>query len=130
MVAGIGVDIADIKRIKESLDEYGERFRNRVFTETEIAYCEQFTHTAAKTERYAARFAAKEAARKALGAATPLKSLGWHEVEIISSSEGAPQLRFYGRAAELIDELQITRAHVSISHAPDHAVAFVVLERE
>ncbi len=130
MVAGIGVDITDIKRIKDSLDEFGERFRNRVFTAAEIAYCEQFTNQAAKVERYAARFAAKEAARKALGAATPLKSLSWQEVEIISSTEGAPQLRFHGRAAELIEELKITRAHVSLSHAPEHAVAFVILETE
>ncbi len=130
MVAGIGVDITDIKRIRESLDEFGERFRNRVFTEAEIAYCERFTHQTAKVERYAARFAAKEAARKALGAATPLKSLSWHDVEIISSTEGAPQLRFHGQAAELMKELNISGAHVSLSHAPDHAVAFVVLETE
>ncbi|MBP6820632.1 MAG: holo-ACP synthase [Acidobacteria bacterium] len=130
MVAGIGVDIADIQRIKNSLDEFGERFRNRVFTSDEIAYCEQFTNQAAKVERYAARFAAKEAARKALGAATPLKSLSWQEVEIISSTEGAPQLRFHGRAAELIASLKITNSHVSLSHAPEHAIAFVVLEKD
>ncbi len=128
MVVGIGVDIADINRIKHSLDEFGERFRQRVFTAAEIAYCEQFTHEPAKVERYAARFAAKEAARKALGAAVPLRALSWQEVEIISSSEGAPQLRFHARAAELIAQLNITRAHVSLSHAPEHAVAFVVLE--
>lgn len=130
MVVGIGVDITDIKRIEDSLAEFGERFRNRVFTAGEIAYCERFTHPAARAERYAARFAAKEAARKAFGAATPLKSLAWHEVEIISSSEGAPQLRFHGRAAELVEELNITRAHVSLSHAPHHAIAFVVLEND
>lgn len=128
MIVGIGVDIADIERIKHSLDEFGDRFRQRVFTAAEIAYCEQFTHEPAKIERYAARFAAKEAARKALGAATPLKALSWHEVEVVSTPEGAPQLRFYGRAAELIAELRIARAHVSLSHAPEHAVAFVVLE--
>ena len=104
-------------------------FRNRIFTTDEIAYCEQFTNQSAKVERYAARFAAKEAARKALGAATPLKSLSWQEVEIISSTEGAPQLRFHGRAAELIRELGVTGAHVSLSHATGQAVAFVVLEK-
>ncbi|MDX2040241.1 MAG: holo-ACP synthase [Acidobacteriota bacterium] len=128
MIVGIGVDIADIERIKHSLDEFGDRFRQRVFTAAEIAYCEQFAHEPAKIERYAARFAAKEAARKALGAATPLKALSWHQVEVVSTPEGAPQLRFYGRAAELIAELRIARAHVSLSHAPEHAVAFVVLE--
>ena len=111
------------------MDEFGERFRNRVFTEAEIAYCERFTHQTAKVERYAARFAAKEAARKALGAVTPLKSLSWHDVEIISSTEGAPQLRFHGQAAELMKKLNISQAHVSLSHAPEHAVAFVILER-
>ena len=60
MVAGIGVDIADIKRIREALADFGERFRNRIFTETEIAYCEQFTHKAAKLERYAARLPPKK----------------------------------------------------------------------
>jgi holo-[acyl-carrier protein] synthase len=130
MVVGIGIDITDIKRIEESLAQFGQRFRDRVFTAGEIAYCEQFANPAAKAERYAARFAAKEAARKAFGAATPLKSLAWHEVEIISSTEGAPQLRFHRRAAELMEELKITRAHVSLSHAPQQAIAFVVLERD
>lgn len=128
MVVGIGVDIADIERIKHSLVEFGDRFRQRVFTAAEIAYCEQFMHEPAKAERYAARFAAKEAARKALGAATPLKALSWQEVEVTSTPEGAPQLKFHGRAAELAAELHITRAHVSLSHAPEHAIAFVILE--
>jgi len=130
MVIGIGVDITDIKRIENSLTQFGERFCNRVFTLNEIAYCEQFSTPAAKAERYAVRFAAKEAARKAFGAATPLKSLAWHEVEIISSTEGAPQLRFHGRAAELIEQLKITRAHVSLSHALQQAIAFVVMEKD
>lgn len=130
MIVGIGVDITDIKRIEDSLSQFGERFRNRVFTANEIKYCEQFAAPAAKAERYAVRFAAKEAARKAFGAATPLKSLAWHEVEIISSTEGAPQLRFHRRAAELAEELKIVRAHVSLSHAPQQAIAFVVLERD
>jgi holo-[acyl-carrier protein] synthase len=130
MIVGIGVDITDIQRIEDSLAQFGERFRNRVFTTDEIVYCEQFTNPSAKAERYAARFAAKEAARKAFGAATPLKSLAWHEVEIISSTEGAPQLRFGGRAAGLVEQLKITRAHVSLSHAPQHAVAFVILEKD
>jgi holo-[acyl-carrier protein] synthase len=130
MIVGIGVDITDIKRIEDSLTQFGKRFRDRVFTADEIAHCEQFANPTAKAERYAARFAAKEAARKAFGAATPLKSLAWHEVEIISSTEGAPQLRFGGRAAELVEHLKITRAHVSLSHAPQHAIAFVILEKD
>jgi holo-[acyl-carrier protein] synthase len=127
MIIGTGVDIVDISRIEQAIETHGERFRNRVFTETEIAYCELF---ARKGERYAARFAAKEAARKAIGAATPVTALSWHDVEIISSTEGAPQLRFHGRGAALVEQLGVTRAHVSLSHAKDQAIAFVVLEAD
>ncbi len=125
MIAGVGVDIVEISRLERAIGEYGARFIKRVFTEREIDYCER---AARRAERYATRFAAKEAARKALGAATPLVALSWHDVEIISSNEGAPQLQFYGRAAEIAGDLKIARAHVSLSHARDHAVAFVVLE--
>ncbi len=127
MIVGIGVDIIDISRLERSVELYGNRFISRVFTEREIDYCEQL---ARKGERYAARFAAKEAARKAIGAATPVKALAWHDVEIISSTEGAPQLQFHGRAAELIKELGVTRVHISLSHATDQAIAFVVLEKD
>ena len=125
MIAGVGVDIVEISRIERAIGEYGDRFVNRVFTGREIDYCER---VARKAERYATRFAAKEAARKALGAGTPVVALSWHDVEIISSTEGAPKLQFHGRAAEIAEELKIIRSHVSLSHAQDHAVAFVVLE--
>jgi len=125
MVIGIGVDIVEIPRIERAIEIHGDRFRDRVFTQREIAYCER---TFRKGERYAARFAAKEAARKALGAATPLKALSWHDVEIISSNEGAPQIEFHGHAAELIHKLKVGRTHVTLSHATDSAIAFVLLE--
>ena len=125
MIIGIGIDIVDISRLERALARHGERFRNRVFTTREIAYCEI---AARKAERYATRFAAKEATRKAIGAAIPLSSLNWHDVEIIPSSEGAPQLEFHGRASELIRCLKISRGHVSLSHAKEQAVAFVILE--
>ncbi|MBK7600719.1 MAG: holo-ACP synthase [Acidobacteria bacterium] len=127
MIIGTGVDIIEISRIERALKLHGERFRDRVFTEREIAYCELL---ARRAERYATRFAAKEAARKAIGAATPVVALSWHDVEIISSYEGAPQLEFHGRAAELVKELKVKRAHVSLSHATDMAIAYVVLEGE
>jgi holo-[acyl-carrier protein] synthase len=127
MIVGIGVDIVDISRLERAIGEYGERFINRVFTRREIDYCELLFR---KGERYATRFAAKEAARKAIGSATPVRALSWHDVEIISSTEGAPQLQFHGRAAELIKELGVTRAHVSLSHGIDQAIAFVILEKD
>ena len=127
MIIGIGVDIIEITRLEQAIMRHGERFISRVFTPREAAYCETI---ARRAERYATRFAAKEAARKAIGAATPLVALAWHDVEIISSTEGAPQLEFHGRAAELIEQLAVTRAHISLSHSAEQAVAFVILERE
>jgi holo-[acyl-carrier protein] synthase len=125
MIAGIGVDIVEISRLERAIEQYGDRFVNRVFTKQEIDYCER---VARKAERYATRFAAKEAARKAIGAATPVVALSWRDVEIISSTEGAPQLQFHGHAADLVKELKIARAHISLSHERDQAIAFVVLE--
>lgn len=126
MIVGIGVDIIEIARIERALNEHGDRIRDRVFTPEEIRYC---LATGRAAERYATRFAAKEAARKALGAARPLLALSWHEVEIISSAEGAPQLHFRGRAAELVTELGVSHSHVSLSHSHEQAIAMVVLER-
>src|SRR5438128_12358390 len=123
MILGIGVDIIEVSRLQRAITQHGARFIDRVFTAREIAHCEA---TARRAERYATRFAAKEAARKAIGAATPIRALAWHDVEIISSTEGAPQLEFHGHAAELIKALSVTRAHVSLSHAVEQAIAFVV----
>ncbi|NDD65485.1 MAG: holo-[acyl-carrier-protein] synthase [Acidobacteria bacterium] len=125
MIIGIGTDIVDIPRIERSLAVYGDRFRDRIFTPEEISYSESHLRSG---ERYAARFAAKEAARKAFGAATSIQSIAWRDVEIISSIEGAPQLRFHGAALELAASLQIRRAHVSLSHASHQSVAVVILE--
>ena len=127
MIIGIGVDIVDISRIEHAIQAHEDRFLRRVYTPQEIAYCEQ---VARRAERYATRFAAKEAARKAIGAAVPVKALSWQDVEIISSTEGAPQLRFHGQAADLLRPFGATRAHVSLSHADNQAVAYVVLEAE
>ena len=127
MIIGIGTDIVENHRIERSLTELGDRFRERIFTPDEIAYCEAYARPA---ERYAARFAAKEAARKAFGAAVSITGLGWRDVEIISSNDGAPQLRFHDAAAAMSERLKISRAHVSISHEYGHSVAFVVLETE
>ena len=123
MIIGIGIDIIELRRIERALSL---RFIERVFTPREIAYCE----IARRIEKYAARFAAKEAARKAIGAATPVTALSWQDVEVLSSAEGAPELVFHGRAAELIKKLQVTRAHVSMSHSTDNAIAQVILETD
>lgn len=127
MIIGIGTDIVDIDRIEHSLMEFGDRFRERIFTIGEIAYSE--THVRSG-ERYAARFAAKEAARKAFGACGSISGIGWLDVEVVTTDGGAPELRFHGGAAELRDRYGVKRCHVSLSHATKQATAIVILEGE
>ena len=121
MIIGIGVDIVEIPRIRAALahPRTGERFRARVFTDDEVAYCERRRHA---QESYAARFAAKEAMMKALGAA-----MGWREIEVVRGS-GAPTIRLYDRAQTRAAALGIRRIHLSLSHTAETAIAFVVAE--
>ena len=125
MIIGIGTDIVDIQRIEKSLAEFGDRFRERIFTPGEISYSESHLRSG---EKYAARFAAKEAARKAFGAVASILGISWKDVEVVSAREGAPELRFHGAALELATRLAVHRTHVSLSHANEQSVAFVILE--
>lgn len=103
------------------------RFRERVFTEGERAYCDGRGASAA-AQHYAARFAAKEAALKALKTGWS-GGVSWHDVEVLSRETGEPALTFHGRARELFAQLGATHAHISLSHTAEHAVAQVILER-
>ena len=102
------------------------RFRERVFTERERAYCD--SRGAASAQHYAARFAAKEAALKALRTGWS-GQIGWHDVEIIREASGEPALLFHGAAREIFRRTGATLAHLSLSHTAEHAVAQVILER-
>ena len=102
------------------------RFRERVFTEHERAYCDSRGQSAA--QHYAARFAAKEAAFKALQTGWR-DGLSWHDVEISTTEHGAPLLQLSGHARTLFDSLGATDAHLSLSHTTEHAVAQVIFER-
>ena len=102
------------------------RFRERVFTEEERAYCD--SRGAAAAQHYAARFAAKEAAFKALRTGWR-DGLAWHHVEVASDELGAPLLRLSGRARDLFEGVGATHAHLSLSHTAEHAVAQVIFER-
>ena len=102
------------------------RFRARVFTARERDYCE--ARGAASAQHYAARFAAKEAALKALGTGWS-GGLGWQDVEVINDSAGRPALILSGAALELFRLSGATRAHLSLSHTAEHAVAQVIFER-
>jgi len=122
MILGSGIDWIEVARIARLLDHprYGKRFRARVFTPEEIAFCERRRNA---SESYAARFAAKEATMKALGGFFP-----WQEVEVVRAPRSAPQLRLHGRAAERARTLGVSRLFVSLSHSRDFAVAWVVAE--
>ena len=117
-----GVDIIEIPRIKQVLDRYGQRFLNRVFTPDEIAYCR------GRAPNLAGRFAAKEAAMKALG--TGVRGVSWKDIEVIRADSGAPSLRLHGRAEKRAERLQMSEMSLSISHSREYAVAFVVTQRE
>ncbi len=126
MTVGTGIDIAETERIEQALKRHGDRFSRKIFTPAEIAYCERFKN---KAERYAARFAAKEAAFKALGTGWA-NGVRWLDVEISHQASGKPELRFSGRARELAGALGVARAVVSISHTNRYAVAQVILESD
>ncbi|HTY56243.1 MAG TPA: holo-ACP synthase, partial [Candidatus Binataceae bacterium] len=103
----------------------GERFRARVFTEGEIAYCE--SRGRARYQSYAARFAAKEAAMKALGTGWN-RNVGWHEIEVTRERGRAPQIVLSGKAAEFAKRRQVKRFHLSLTHSAEQAIAHVIAE--
>lgn len=126
MIVGIGVDLVETARVGEGIERHGDRFVRRLYTQGEIDYCEKFK---SRAERYAARFAAKEAAFKALGTGWR-EGIRWLDVEVRNLPSGKPELLLHGRAAELARELGVTRMAISISHADHYAVVQVVFESD
>jgi holo-[acyl-carrier protein] synthase len=125
MIVSIGIDIIEVARIREVLLRT-PRFADRVFTPAERAYCEGRGAVAA--QHYAARFAAKEAALKALQTGWR-GGISWQDVEIASRDLGAPYLIFHGQVEKLFEKSGATAVHLSMSHTTEHAIAQVVLER-
>lgn len=124
MIVGSGIDLTEIPRIQQSLDRFGQRFLNRVYTPAEQAYCLRKRNAA---ESLAARFAAKEAGAKALGTGIS-HGVNWLEIEVIRAPSGRPTLVFHGRAAQIASSLGAARAALSLTHTRDLAMASVVLE--
>ena len=124
MIVSIGIDTVEISRIEEKLSQGNTRFLNRVFTVGEIEYCEK---RPAKFASYAARFAAKEAAMKALGTGWG-DGVGWKEIEVVNDEKGKPGINLTGRALEIFGTLGARTAHVSLSHSKDSAIAQVIFE--
>ncbi len=126
LVLGHGVDLTDVERIERMLQEHPDRFVERVFTMGERAYAD--AGGVRRAERYAARFAAKEAVMKALG--TGWRSgIAWTDAEVVHGADGAPRLRVHGRLAEIAAERGIDTWLVSLSHTDDVAMASVIAGR-
>ena len=114
MIEGMGVDIAEVERMREAIARHGDRILQRVFTPLEIAYCQRNKNS---DEHFAARFAAKEAGMKALGAGWR-NGVTWKDFEVANEPSGKPTLRLTGRAAELCATLGGTRVLLSLSPTP------------
>ena len=125
MIVAIGIDIIEVARIREVLART-PRFRERVFTAAERAYCD--SRGAVAAQHYAARFAAKEAALKALQTGWR-GGISWQDVEVASRESGAPYLVLRGPVLELFNNSGATAVHLSLSHTTEHAIAQVVLEQ-
>jgi len=126
VIISIGIDIIEVNRVRETIART-PRFAERVFTNAERAYCE--SRGAAAAQHYAARFAAKEAALKALQTGWS-GGISWQDVEVAAKDSGAPVILFHGRALELYEAAGATRAHISIAHTTEHAIAEVILEKD
>jgi holo-[acyl-carrier protein] synthase len=124
MIVGTGIDIAEVPRIAEAIAKYGTRFIQRIFTPVEIAYCDA---KANRIERYAARFAAKEAGMKALGTGWN-HGVRWCDIEVTRKPGSRPTLAFHGKAAEFANKLGTRNVSLSLTHTVEQAMAFVILE--
>lgn len=124
MILGTGIDLAEVDRIREAVEKYGRRFLERVFTEQEIAYVES---KANRYERYAARFAAKEAGMKAIGTGWR-RGVQWKDFEVRNQRSGRPMLLLHGVAAEVARSMGVERIQLSLTHTAAVAQAFVILE--
>lgn len=125
MVLGIGTDLIEIGRVQSSIDRFGQRFLERIFTAGEIAYCQRKKRHAA--ESFAARFAAKEAGAKALGTGIS-RGVGWKEIEVRREPGERPTLHLSGRAAERAAAMSVRRLHLSLTHSQSVAMAVVIAE--
>ena len=124
MIVGIGTDLAEVPRIKNSVDRYGDRFLKRVYTDAEIAYA---SRKANQAERFAARFAAKEAAMKALGTGLR-RGVTWKDFEVINEPSGRPVLHLHGVAQQIAERMKVRRISLSLTHTSELAMAVVIFE--
>ena len=125
MIVGSGIDICEVPRIEAAFKRFGDRFRDRVYTPGEIRYADR---KANRFERYAARFAAKEAGMKAIGTGWR-RGVRWRDFEVVNLPSGKPTLVFHGKALEFAEKLGVTNVALSMTHTKGQAMAFLVLEK-
>ena len=124
MIVGTGVDLAEVPRIQASIERFGEKFIHRIYTPREIAYVER---KANKFERYAARFAAKEAGMKAIGTGWR-RGVRWQDFEVANLPTGKPTLLLHGVAAKFAQRLGVKNVSLSLTHTRELGMAHVILE--
>ncbi|HUO30377.1 MAG TPA: holo-[acyl-carrier-protein] synthase [Bryobacteraceae bacterium] len=124
MIVGTGVDLAEVPRIRAAIERYGKHFVERIYTPAEIAYVER---KANRYERFAARFAAKEAGMKAIGTGWR-KGVRWQDFEVVNLPSGKPTLLFHGVAARIAAELGVRSVALSLTHTAELGMAHVILE--
>ncbi len=124
MIIGTGIDLAEVPRVRTAIERFGARFIERIYTPREIAYVQR---KANKYERFAARFAAKEAGMKAIGTGWR-GGIRWQDFEVTNLPTGKPTLAFHGRAAEVAARLGVRHVSLSLTHTAEHGMAFVILE--
>ena len=124
MILGLGVDLAEVDRIQSAIERHGEIFLRRIYTPAERAYCDKFKN---KYERYAGRFAAKEAAMKALGTGWR-RGVRWIDFEVVRGTGGRPTISLDGAAKEIAAQLGVKQISLSITHTATQALAQVIFE--
>jgi holo-[acyl-carrier protein] synthase len=122
-ILGIGVDLVETARITASIERFGDRFLQRVFTEAEIRHCKAMKHS---PRHFGARFAAKEAVSKAFGTGLG-EILGWTEIEVIRQESGAPSIRLHGNARAHAEKLKVADIFISLSHSENYSVANAIV---
>jgi holo-[acyl-carrier protein] synthase len=124
VILGLGIDISEVTRIEAAIERHGRAFLERVFTPAEIEYCERYRN---RFERYAGRFAAKEAGMKALGTGWR-GGIRWVDFEVTRLPSGQPTLALHGKARELAERKGVERIALSITHSGNTALAQVIFE--
>lgn len=125
MIVGTGVDLCEVPRIRQSVERFGDRFLQRIYTDRERAYV---ARKANKFERYAARFAAKEAGMKAIGTGWR-HGITWRDFEVANLPSGKPTLLFHGVAGQIAAKLGVVNVSLSVTHTAEMAMAMVILEK-